>query len=233
MSWCMPILQHPAHRRNSGAPGRACLSAAAGAAVGPGRAQTAAHLPSSRHGPARLSAVHFLSVVECCLREHSPACPTAARIGAVAFIHRFGASLAALVLTPPEPIARIAALVPPPRAHRHRYYGVLAPSAPLRPVVTAQALAAHLRGLPTAVPALPRKDADHRLCQRCRHRGEISQPHRRITPTPVHCGCARATAVGGSRGGVAGAERSAMGIVSPARTGDRIRSAHRLVDAGR
>ena len=35
----------------------------------------------------------FLSVVERCLREHSPGCPAAARIGAVAFIHRFGSSL--------------------------------------------------------------------------------------------------------------------------------------------
>ena len=33
----------------------------------------------------------------------------------------------ALVLTPLELIDRIAALVPPPRTHRHRYYGVLAP----------------------------------------------------------------------------------------------------------
>ena len=35
----------------------------------------------------------FLSVVERCLREHSPACPTTARIGALAFIHRCGSSL--------------------------------------------------------------------------------------------------------------------------------------------
>jgi hypothetical protein len=35
----------------------------------------------------------FLSVVERCLREHSPGCPADARIGAVAFIHRFGSSL--------------------------------------------------------------------------------------------------------------------------------------------
>jgi hypothetical protein len=36
-------------------------------------------------------------------------------------------------------IDKIAALVPPPRAHRHRYYGVLAPNAPLRAAVTALA----------------------------------------------------------------------------------------------
>jgi len=36
-----------------------------------------------------------------------------------------------LVLTPLELINRIAQLVPPPRTHRHRYYGVLAPNSPL------------------------------------------------------------------------------------------------------
>jgi hypothetical protein len=50
-----------------------------------------------------------------------------------------------LILSPLELIERIAALVPPPRQHRHRYYGVLAPNAPLRAAVTAlapQAIAA-------------------------------------------------------------------------------------------
>jgi len=42
-----------------------------------------------------------------------------------------------LVLTPLELIDRIAQLVPPPRTHRHRYYGVLAPNSPLRAAVTA------------------------------------------------------------------------------------------------
>ena len=243
----------------------------------------------------------FLSVVERCLREHSPACPAAARIGAVAFIHRFGSSLnehvhfhccvidgvfepvvapddapsvsfhaalthaldaaafadvqarvrtrvlrtfvkrglidkddaaemrawahdggfsvdgsvriegadrtglepllrycagppfalehlhqrdaehlvyrnpkpargtapgarpASLVLTPLELITKIAALVPPPRAHRHRYYGVLAPNASLRSVVTALA--------PAAVPPAPtsaasREEPRHRAVSR-------------------------------------------------------------------
>ncbi len=44
-----------------------------------------------------------------------------------------------LVLTPLELIDRIAQLVPPPRTHRHRYYGVLAPNSPLRGAVTAMA----------------------------------------------------------------------------------------------
>ena len=46
------------------------------------------------------------------------------------------------LLTPLELLDRLAALVPPPRIHRHRYFGVLAPNSPLRPAVTALALAA-------------------------------------------------------------------------------------------
>ena len=42
-----------------------------------------------------------------------------------------------LSLSPLELIDRIAALVPPPRVHRHRYHGVLAPNSPLRDQVTA------------------------------------------------------------------------------------------------
>jgi Putative transposase/Transposase zinc-binding domain len=47
-----------------------------------------------------------------------------------------------ITLTPLELIDRIAALIPPPRTHRHRYYGALAPNSPLRAAVTAQAQAA-------------------------------------------------------------------------------------------
>ena len=47
-----------------------------------------------------------------------------------------------LLLTPLELLDRLAALVPPPRIHRHRYFGVLAPHSPLRAAVTALALAA-------------------------------------------------------------------------------------------
>ena len=41
------------------------------------------------------------------------------------------------MLTLLELINRIAQLVLPPRTHRHRYYGVLAPNSPLRAAVTA------------------------------------------------------------------------------------------------
>ena len=43
-----------------------------------------------------------------------------------------GGKVAELILTPRELIDRIAALVPPPRTHRQRYFGVLAPHSPLR-----------------------------------------------------------------------------------------------------
>ena len=50
-----------------------------------------------------------------------------------------GARVDELHLTPLELIERIAALVPPPRTHRHHYFGVLAPNSPLRAAVTALA----------------------------------------------------------------------------------------------
>ena len=70
-----------------------------------------------------------------------------------------GARPAALVLTPLEMITKIAALVPPPRAYRHRYYGVLVPNAPLRAVVTALAPAAVAPALTSAA-----------TCEEPRHR---------------------------------------------------------------
>jgi hypothetical protein len=50
-----------------------------------------------------------------------------------------GGKCADLSLTPLELIDKIAALVPPPRKHRLRYFGALAPNSPLREVVTAMA----------------------------------------------------------------------------------------------
>ena len=50
-----------------------------------------------------------------------------------------GAKVDELHLTPLELIARIAALVPPPRTNRHRYFGVLAPNSPLRAAAVALA----------------------------------------------------------------------------------------------
>jgi hypothetical protein len=50
-----------------------------------------------------------------------------------------GTKVDELHLTPLELIERIAALVPPPRTHRHRYFGVLAPNSPLRAAAVALA----------------------------------------------------------------------------------------------
>lgn len=45
----------------------------------------------------------------------------------------------ALRLTALEFLNRLAKILPPPRLHRHRYHGVFAPNAPLRPLVTERA----------------------------------------------------------------------------------------------
>ena len=50
-----------------------------------------------------------------------------------------GARVDELHLTPLELIDRITALVPPPRTHRHSYFGVLAPNSPLRAAAVALA----------------------------------------------------------------------------------------------
>jgi Putative transposase len=47
-------------------------------------------------------------------------------------------------------IDRIAALVPPPRTHRHRYFGVLAPHSPHRAAVTAMAQSTSVQPAPLA-----------------------------------------------------------------------------------
>jgi Putative transposase len=72
-----------------------------------------------------------------------------------------------LLLTPLQLIDRIAALVPPPRIHRHRYYGVLAPHSPLRAAVTALATpAATAPAAPPPIPAGPADEAAHRRAAR-------------------------------------------------------------------
>ena len=48
-----------------------------------------------------------------------------------------GAKADELTFSPLELIACIAAMVPPPRTHRHRYFGVLAPNSPYMAAVTA------------------------------------------------------------------------------------------------
>ena len=55
--------------------------------------------------------------------------------------------------TPLELITRIAALVPPPRSHRHLYFGVLAPNSPLRAAAVPLGCAIS----PTPAPAPPKR----------------------------------------------------------------------------
>jgi hypothetical protein len=57
-----------------------------------------------------------------------------------------------LRLTPLELLDRLAALIPPPRLHRHRYHGVLAPNAPWRAQVTAMAAGTAAQAPPEAAP---------------------------------------------------------------------------------
>ena len=56
-------------------------------------------------------------------------------------------------------IERLAALIPPPRLHRYRYYAVLAPNSPQRAQVTALARSA----TPLSLAALPLGDHRHHL----------------------------------------------------------------------
>jgi len=63
------------------------------------------------------------------------------------------------------PVARkAAATVPPPRLHRHRYFGVLAPNSPLRAAVTA--LAPGATTAPPAPIAEPAAEPAHRRAAR-------------------------------------------------------------------
>jgi hypothetical protein len=67
-----------------------------------------------------------------------------------------------LLLTPLGLLDRLAALVPPPRVHRHRYFGVLAPNAHLRAALTALAAAP----TPPPAPELPAAEPAHRRAAR-------------------------------------------------------------------
>lgn len=68
-------------------------------------------------------------------------------------------------MTPLQLLDRLAALVPPPRVHRHRYYGVLAPNSPLRAGVTALAPRA-TTAAPAPPPELPATEPAHRRAAR-------------------------------------------------------------------
>ena len=65
-----------------------------------------------------------------------------------------------LLLTPLQRLDRLATLVPPPRIHRHRSFGVLAPHSPLRSAVSALARAATTS--PPAPKPQPAAEPAHR-----------------------------------------------------------------------
>ena len=68
----------------------------------------------------------------------------------------------ALSLAPLEFINHLAALIPPPRLHRHRYHGVLAPNTPLRLLLDEAAIAAGDLSPNTLPAARPSGGRDHR-----------------------------------------------------------------------
>ena len=86
-----------------------------------------------------------------------------------------------LELTPLELIDRIAQLVPPPRTHHHRYYGVLAPNSLCRAAVTAMA---------------PLPDAHHCLYHFQGRHPKDSGAHRHRPRSPAHRPGTRSTTVG-------------------------------------
>jgi len=94
-----------------------------------------------------------------------------------------------LLLTPLELLDRLAALVPPPRVHRHRYFGVLAPNAPLRTAVTALARAA----TPTPPPAAnaePAAEPAHRRAARNTWALLLARVYEVFPLVCPHCGSA-------------------------------------------
>ncbi len=73
---------------------RSRLAGAAGAAVGASVPKRLRYFFLQRDAKLQGAALRlFLRAVESCLRPHSPGSGPAARLGAVAFIHRFGSSL--------------------------------------------------------------------------------------------------------------------------------------------
>jgi|GEM_PF-1420578 len=60
-----------------------------------------------------------------------------------------------VMLTPMQRLDRLAALIPPPRKHRHRTYGLLAPNSPQREAVTALAQPTKVAAAPTPVEPIP------------------------------------------------------------------------------
>jgi len=93
-----------------------------------------------------------------------------------------------LMPTPMQWLDRLAALISPPRKHRHRYHGALAPNSPLRAAVTALAQPAEIAAAPMPVePILPAATpAEPVASQSCPLRpGAAAGAHRRGAAPPV------------------------------------------------
>jgi hypothetical protein len=158
-----------------------------------------------------------------------------------------------LIVTPLELLDRLAALVPPPRVHRHRYYGVLAPNAPLRQAATAMGTApgppaaapnppptepaprraaryawARLLARIRAMSALRSLDADRCLHHQTRDSARDPRLPRRADPPTDHCSGSRPAAMGHARG-----RTGAFRPLRPTRASVRNRSTHCLVTTTR
>ena len=108
-----------------------------------------------------------------------------------------GAKVGELSLTPLALIDRIAALVPPPRTHRHRYFGVLAPNSPRRASVTAvaQAVPAQIESVQVE-SATTSAGEGAQIKKILDHTGVDSQAPCISLAYPSHIPGTRATAVG-------------------------------------
>ncbi|MBK7676633.1 MAG: transposase [Candidatus Accumulibacter sp.] len=91
--WCLSRLQHPADGRNCCQSGRPRFFATAAPAVGVVSSKRLRYHLEYDPAIETLALRIFLSVVEQALRRACPAAGPDSRIGAVAFIHRFGALL--------------------------------------------------------------------------------------------------------------------------------------------
>jgi hypothetical protein len=85
-------------------------------------------------------------------------------------------------------LTALARLIPPPRVHRHRYHGVLAPNAGLRERVTALATRAERDSPPRGRSGDDDPATPEQIAARSRWARLISRIHEDFTLTCPHCG---------------------------------------------
>ncbi|MGH7573621.1 MAG: transposase, partial [Longimicrobiales bacterium] len=93
-----------------------------------------------------------------------------------------------LALSPVEFLDALAHLIPPPRVHRHRYHGVLAPNARLRPLLTDWAEQAAAPPVVPASRAAPSRDSGTEKAE------NTGAPTHRLTPRPTSRSATQPTA---------------------------------------